>query len=422
MSLRRRVRSRPVPGGRLRGVTALLVCLATVPAAAAGPRHVYLTWQSDPATSITVNVHTLGADATPVVVRYDTVSHSGVPALYADSALAVGRPAPGAVRRLHAAELTGLRPDRTYWFVVGNQALGFSRERAFRTLPAGDAPLRFVVGGDMGVGLLARRLQAAAAAQDPRFAVVGGDLAYANGDWAQVGVWDAWFDNWDTLMVTPAGLTVPIVAVIGNHEVAGGYQGTPDDAALFLGFLPQGTDRTYYVRRLGTRLALYVLDSGHVAPHDGAQADWLAAQLATDRDRPVKLAAYHVPLFPSFRLPSSGWASRGRRAWQPLFDRHGLMAAFEHHDHAFKRTYPIRGDRIDPRGTLYLGDGAWGRGPRIVTGPRQTYLARRWYLDELAGRGHVWRVDVAGDSVIFAAIDTSGRVFDRVARVVGTSR
>lgn len=407
----------------------LAVWLLTLAAAGAGPRHVYLTWQDDPATSITVNYQTIhepagdesagDAPSAPAQVRYDTIPHAGDASAYRWRASGTQRQfaeSPG--RGMHTVSLDDLQPGQAYWFVAGDSVTGFSRERAFRTVPDGEEDIRFVVGGDMGIGEKACLLQVAAARHDPLFAVVGGDLAYGDGDWAAAGIWDAWLDNWDRLMVTPDGFSVPIVAVVGNHEVVGGYRGSVDDAPLYMGFLPQGTQRTYYSRRIGSRIVLLVLDSGHAAPHGGRQAEWLAAELAAHSDVPVRLAAYHVPLFPVFRLPSSKWSAAGREHWQPLFDRYRLTTAFEHHDHAFKRTHPIRGKKIDQDGTLYLGDGSWGRGPRMLRGPKRTHLARRWYLDRLESKGHVWRVDVRMDSVVYSAVDASGEVFDRVARPV----
>jgi hypothetical protein len=163
---------------------------------------------------------------------------------------------------------------------------------------------------------------------------------------------------------------------------------------------------------------LFLLDSGHLAAHGGAQAQWLERELAAHASVPVRLATYHVSLLPGFRLPTTHYSKQGRKHWQPLFDRYELMAAFENHDHVFKRSHPIRGDRVDPTGTLYLGDGAFGRGPRVVDGPRQVHLRRRWYLDRLVSRAHVWRVDVGTDSVIFAGIDEQGKVFDRTAKLI----
>lgn len=43
----------------------------------------------------------------------------------------------------------------------------------------------------------------------------------------------------------------------------------------------------------------------------------------------------------------------------PLFEEYELTAAFENHDHTYKRTHRIRDGWWIPRGVLYLGDGAW---------------------------------------------------------------
>ena len=406
----------------LRALLPATVALAMLgPRAEAAPRHVYLTWQGDPTATITVNYHTVSPELAPTTsaVRFDTVPHPGVVSAYGSRATgtAVAIPEiPG--RFVHRVELTGLQPGRAYWFVAGDSLTGFSHERAFRTIPDGDGPLRFIAAGDMGVGPTSRQLQAVAAAQEPLFALLGGDLAYTNADWTQWPVWDQWLDNWQEAMVTPAGFTVPIVSAIGNHEVSVGYGGTPGNAPIYLSYLAQAGERSYYLRRVGPRLVIFLLDSGHLAAHGGAQAQWLEQQLAAHAGVPVRLATYHVPMFPGFHMPSNRYSKAGREHWQPLFDSYGLTAAFENHDHVLKRTFPIRGSRIDPQGTIYLGDGAFGRGPRVVDGPRQTHLHRRWYLDRLASQGHVWRVDIEADSVLFAAIDRDGRVIDRTARPI----
>ncbi len=390
----------------------------------ATPRHVYLTWQGDPTASVTVNLHTIVAGASPpaATVHYDTLSHGGRWQDYAWQATGTSvRLVDVPHRTLHRVRLTDLLPGRVYWFVAGDTVGGFTAERAFRTIPDGDGALRFVAAGDMGVADKSRRLQAVAAAQEPLFVLLGGDLAYTNGDWNLAPIWDTWLDNWQQLMVTPSGLTVPMVSAIGNHEVAGGYHGTAENAPIYLQYLAQNDAASYYVRRVGPRLVIFLLDSGHLASHGGQQADWLEQQLAANAEVPVRLATYHVPLFPGFRLPSSDYSKAGRKHWQPLFDRYQLLAAFENHDHIFKRTHPIRGKQIDPQGTIYLGDGSFGRGPRAVDGPRQTHLHRRWYLDQLRSAGHIWRVDVEADRVVFAAVNQEGHVFDRVTRPISAA-
>ena len=135
-------------------------------------------------------------------------------------------------------------------------------------------------------------------------------------------------------------------------------------------------------------------------------------------DRHISLAVYHVPLFPGFRQPGTAMSREGRRVWQPLFEEFALTAAFEHHDQIFKRSVLTRGQREASDGVLYLGDGAFGRPPKRVAGPRQAHLGRRWYVDRIERRGHFWRVDIdaAADSAQFTAIDEAGVEFDRAVR------
>ena len=97
----------------------------------------------------------------------------------------------------------------------------------------------------------------------------------------------------------------------------------------------------------------------------------------------------------------------------PLFDNYHLTAAFEHHDHAFKRTHLLRANQTDPGGTLYLGDGS-RRGAesrsRIITTVAGTGV------DAYSGDGgpalqasmnlpHEIRFDRAGDYSIIIDVD-----------------
>lgn len=411
------------------GAALAVLCLLAATPSAAAPRHVYLTWQGDPATRITVNYHTLEpASAGISQVFYDTEPRQGELAAYRFRAYGAGHTIPGLAdgRTVHWVELTDLQPDTDYYFAAGDAAGGFSDERLVRTLSDDERPLRFVAGGDLSLSEIMRQLLVQAAAQSPRFALVGGDLAYANGEVTGYAIWDEWLDRWEEVMVTPEGQTIPMVCAIGNHEVSGGYDGGPEDAPFYLGYLAQNGDQTYYARRLGANAALLVLDSSHIAHPGGKQAAWLEEQLEQLTGVPYTIACYHVPLFPGFRLPTGSYVKRGREHWLPLFDRYELTAAFENHDHMFKRAKRIRHMKPDSAGTLYLGDGSWGKGPRWVRGPRRTELVRRWYVERLESKGHVWVVDVTADGVTYSAVDPSGEVFDwvetlRVKRQAATS-
>ena len=372
------------------------------------PRHVYLTWRGDPATTMTVVYHTFGAAPGPSLVRYGLEGSGGL-ALEAHGA-SHRIPDLNENRWVHVVELVGLGPGARYRFVAGARGAR-GEERAFRTVPDDDLPVRFVTGGDLGVSDEVLRLHRHAAAYEPQFALVGGDVAYADGNLGAVARWDAWFDQWAEGMVTPSGLTVPLVLAVGNHEVRGGYLGGAEKAPFFFGFFPQtprDAPRSFFRRSFGANMVVYALDTGHVVEHGGEQAAWLDAQLAADADVPHRFALYHVPLYPSHRAYDGGGSVRGREAWGDIFDRHGITAAFENHDHTFKRTHPLRGDSVDASGVLYLGDGAWGRGDRPID------LSRRWYHAKAGSLRHVWVVDASADGVTYRAFDLDGQLLDVV--------
>jgi len=375
---------------------------------------VYLTWQGDPGTTMTVNYHTPSPAPTSLVL-YDTLSHRGHPDDYPLWARGGQHQLEGLRdgRAIHWVELKDLRPGATYYFIAGDRENGFSEEFKFRTAPGDQRPICFVAGGDMGVKPPVQDLLEQAALQEPLFALIGGDLAYENGKLQEYRKMDAWLENWAQRMKTPQGYMVPMVVAIGNHEVDGGYAKTPEQAPFYFGYFAQEGRQSYFVRRFGANIVLLVLDSGHIAQHGEAQAQWLEEQLQQHSQVPFCFAAYHVPLYPGYRDYGGEHSKQGRRHWLPLFDRYRLTASFEHHDHLLKRTKLLRAGRVDPEGTLYLGDGCMGRKPRRVKHWYGISRSRRWYIEKLEGRAHFWRVEVDQEGVEYRAIDEKGRVIDQ---------
>jgi hypothetical protein len=393
----------------------VFACLLPLEGVQAAPHRVYLTWQGDSGTTMTVNYHTREHGGISQVY-YDTVS-CGDPAAYAFRADGESHRIEGLKTgsAIHWVELRDLEPGATYYFVAGDAENGFSPEYRFRTIPDDDRSLRFLVGGDMEVGSSARALLAQAGRREPQFVVLGGDLAYVNGKLKDRDKWQTWFDNWQANMTTPSGYMVPMVLTIGNHEVSGGYGQTPAQAPFYFAYFAQAGPQSYYVRRFGRNVILYVLDSGHVAAHGGEQAAWLEAEMQRSEAVPYRFAAYHVPLYPGYRSYKGKHSQQGRQHWLPLFDRYQLTTAFEHHDHVLKRSKILRHNQVAEKGTLYLGDGCMGKTPRWVYGPRREDRRRRWYLEKVARKRHFWQVDVDRERVVFQAVDKDGQVVDRYA-------
>src|SRR5690625_7699759 len=113
-------------------------------------------------------------------------------------------------------------------------------------------------------------------------------------------------------------------------------------------------------------MSLVLLDTDHTNPVDGVQTEWLEQVLAERQEVPHLFPVYHGPAWPSVRNPDWEQSVRVREHWVPLFEAYGVRVAFENHDHAYKRTRPIRNNRKDPSGVVYFGDGAWGVGVREI--------------------------------------------------------
>ncbi len=376
-----------------------------------GPLHTYLTWSGDPTTTIDVNL-CLREKAEAVTVYYDTVSRNGDKDAYAHKMEAAYYKTPLEMydrRAMYMAGLKDLKPGATYFFMAGDPEHGYSREWSFRTLPGGNKPIRFIDGGDMNIGPRARKLVKWAGEQDPDFVVVGGDIPYANGLFKEYEDWILWFANWEEFLNDNDGRMVPMVTAVGNHEV-NRYES--EDlylrSPMYLSFFGRQGDTTYHVHRFSDDMVLFLLDSDHLVPHDGAQAAWLDQEMAKYQNVKYKFASYHVPLYPTHRAYDGEDSVNGRKYWGPLFDKYGLTIGFEHHDHVFKRSKPLKNNQVVEKGqgTIYVGDGTFGVNPRTVD-PEP-----RWYNEKEGSIAHFWVVDVRPDVLSLTAIDEDGVTVD----------
>lgn len=369
---------------------------------------VYLTWQRDPSTTMTVNFHTPQAPH-EAAVYYDTQARDGNPAKYRFRAQGETRQMPGLKdgRYLNHIELSGLTPDTTYYFVAGDSANGYRKEQRFHTIPDDHAPLRFIVGGDMSVLPREKLLLQQAAKVKPMFVVIGGDIAYDNGDPDDFYITDLWLKRWSQILRGEDDTLVPMVLAIGNHEVNDLDESHPQEerAPYYFNYFPQG-GKSYFARQFGADVLLIALDSGHINDH-ASQADWLEKTLAAAA-QPYTMTVYHVPLYPSVREEDYALTAAGRLHWLPIFDRHELFASFEHHDHAFKRSKLLRGGKEAEGGTLYLGDGAFGVKRRQPAKPLPEYL------EKASATPHFWVVETSQEGVRFHALDTWGHTVDEV--------
>lgn len=306
------------------------------------------------------------------------------------------------------AELSELCPGTEYEFTVGKASPTFR----FRTMPAkATNAFHFISGGDCGVNSHALANNRIAAAQDPMFALIGGDLGYDNGTSGNTAI--MFLRNYSQTMIDSKGRLIPLVACLGNHEVKGGYNKPFKDATFFAPlFDGLYSEHSYATLDFGNYLSLVLMDSGHCAKIPGEQTKWLDGVLRDRAGIANLIPVNHVPCYPSYRTPdtektTAGTGEEQRKHWCPLFDKYGVDVVLEHHDHTFKRTRPLRDSNIDEAtGITYLGDGSWGR-LRVPKGPEM-----RPYLEEVSGSYHLSLHRLEGEQRFHLALGESGKVLD----------
>lgn len=367
--------------------------------------HVYLTWQDDPHTTITINTHTTDK-VYPVEVMYKPTSVGSENELIAEGVvkqLSIVNPP----RTITVFHLTNLSPGTTYTFKMKNNNSTYSKTFKFKTIPKDGTPLRFIVGGDMGILPSVPKLLQQAKKFSPLFVVIGGDIAYANGNPQNDWMWDIWFTNWEKYMVNDDGCLIPIIAGIGNHEVNDNGQSAPPEerAPFYFNYFTQG-GKTYFARIFEPYLLLIVLDSNHLISVSD-QTDWLKTTI--NRNYPYIICTYHVPMYPSHRSFEGTTSAEERNLWLPLFDNYKVSVCFENHDHTFKRTKILKNNQPSSEGTVYLGDGCFG----VI--PREIKNFDLGYLEKADSKRHFWVVDISKEKLTARAVDEEGIIFDEIS-------
>lgn len=357
----------------------------------------YLSWYADPTRTMTIQWHTcLEEYGDRVFIKKSENSWEPMDGEHTalDHIL------------IHKVSLDSLNPGTEYFFRIGENPKVYSFKTAPDTL---DEPLRFVIGGDVYANTkLFRRMSQTVMENDPHFAVLGGDIAYALTIHpfrsSVLRRWLAFLKDWKETMISPEGKIVPFVIVPGNHDIA------PDKYDIFFSLFAFPQKQLYRTLDFGSYLTLFLLDTGHFHPIEGRQTLWLEKALSSSSSIPYRFAIYHEAAYPSF-YPYHGLIPKKiRTLWTPLFEKYNLLAAFENHNHAFKRTHPIKANQIDPQGVIYLGDGGWGAIPR-----RTNDL---WYLAKRSRKNSVLLIELTAQKATIRALDLLNHPLDEISLFV----
>ncbi len=299
----------------------------------------------------------------------------------------------------HTVVLTGLKPGTTYVYSVGDgSAEGWTEPAEFTTAPAGVAPFSFIYMGDAQNGLDRWGVllhNAFCKRPDAAFYLMAGDLVNRG---AERWDWDDFFENSKGVFDRRK-----LVPVLGNNE----YQGGKEPRLYLEQFeLPLNGPKTLPPERAYAfeySNAKFVILDSNLDP--AKQTDWLENQLATTKAT-WKFVSYHHPAY------SSGGNRDNpevRNLWTPIFDKYHVDLALQGHDHAYLRTYPMRGQaRVASvkEGTIYIisvsGTKHYEQQPHDYTQVGLTKISTYQVLD----------IQIAGNRLTYRAHDAEGNVRD----------
>lgn len=365
------------------------------------PEVCYVTWKDDPTTTIEVFWQVKGEKG-PDQIYYQAVEEEN----WQEQKAVKQKLSPSDIW-IYTASLRNLQPDSLY-------RLQFKKKgevHIFQTLPATlNRPLKVVTGGDAfySNGTAFRAMNRKVAALEPDFVIMGGDIAYIEGRERieeEGNRWYEFFKLWTKEMVTPSGKMIPILPVVGNHDVRESKTPAKQKKEFYQVFaFAEGMSsyRTVVLKEI----VFFLLDSGHSHPVKGKQSKWLEQALKSHEEVLYKIPIYHVAAYPSYYPFDQKTAYAIRKHWVPLFEKAGVKVVFENHNHAFKRTFPMKEEKVEKDGIVYLGDGAWGVPPRKP----KPYP----YLEKSLQTNCVWLLIFTPEACICRAFNQKAKLIDEL--------
>ena len=150
----------------------------------------------------------------------------------------------------------------------------------------------------------------------------------------------------------------------------------------------------YSMKAPNEKVRFFMLDSTYPVPE---QLAWLEKELHDTNDD-WKIAVFHHPLYSSGGRHGSDL--KLREILEPLFIKYNVSVAFTGHDHFYERIKPQHGIVhfvVGSGGQLAIGD----------INKRSTITAKGFDTDNA-----FLAVEIAGDTMTFNAISTSGTIVD----------
>jgi len=333
-------------------------------------------------------------------------------------------------RGMFTALVKGMKADTTYSFRITEPNWNNENAQIYTYKTFNTKDMTIINGGDVGNSVLAHEvIENSLREANADLVMIGGDIAYDQNDPKCFRAWDYLLRSLPISVLDNSTNTIRVVPVLfstGNHDL-GATSYSPvvlrenEHEPVFKHFFPQNTangevpmlkdKKVYFSQSFGDDLLIVNLDAAYALDMKGEQTQWLEKVLSESNAK-VKLAQYHGPLYSACRQDK--WNDHqvendGKRHWAPLFDKYNMTISFENHSHAFKRSKRIKGEKANPDGTLYLGEGSWG----VLRSPGSCEKDNVELMDVILEVSAAWIVRIQPDEGIDSkAFDNKGNFVD----------
>lgn len=301
----------------------------------------------------------------------------------------------------HQSILTGLQANTTYNYDVLNDGTT-NGQGTFTTYPEKIEPFTFALLGDTRTRHdVHQKIVNRIIGEDPLFVVNSGDLV-SNGN--NMNDWEHFFRINDKLM-----RNTPYYTVLGNHE---------HDSDNYYNFFSMPGNGAYYFFTVGDALFVVMDMEG---PHYSApeymseesadafwanisieyfkeEKKWLDNLLTLNADAGYIFVFFH-PTFYSIKSSRVEEAEQRRAFWGDIFERHGVNAVLNGHDHYYHHA--VHG------GTHYVVS-AGGGAPLYDTDAIQPETVKYKKIE------HYMRIDVGLEKATMTAIDINGETIEEI--------
>ncbi|EAL66718.1 hypothetical protein DDB_G0281473 [Dictyostelium discoideum AX4] len=425
----------------------------------------YLTLPKDASTSMVLQIHTFNKPSNIIITITKNTNTTGggggggggsgedIISISKFNFISMSKIINDYPRYISYIDLIGLKENTNYSFKVN-----FTSKEIQKTLNTydgvnlfqfktfsnqSDSIIKFVSGGDIVINKDSKDLAKHASINfNPDFIVVGGDVVYEDGIGSCYKRWDeklSFFNTYFNLKISNNNSSSssslflkPILLSIGNHEAGAFYQTHKQVPFYFKYFLfeldgfKDGIDEnknSYHIHKIASHTSITSLDSCVVSTWD-QQAQWLHNQWSNEEfNNTNKLVVYHHPIYPAWNLdgliPESG-----RDVMIPLFDKFKVPFVFENHEHLFRRTKKLKGNKIIEnnsttttttlsQGTYYAGSGSFGISNTNII-PSNNDESLPWYLAKRSYCNHLWYITATQKEILVEAFAPNGDKIDKI--------